>query len=251
MLDRVAALSTVQHSVAAEDIRVLNDVLRLVAKHRAHLLQNTILKELGPTVYAGPFRGMQFVSEVTEGCYVPKLLGCYEAELHEHWESLIRRGYGHVVNVGCAEGYYAVGLAHRLPLARVHAFDIDPRGQQTCRSLADQNGVGERVSVGAEFRLKDFRDYPPGDTLVLCDIEGAELELLDPVAEPSLKQLDLVVELHPHRSASLPEEVLARFADSHEITRVSHQQQTVELPDLFDRLGLGHLDRLLSLWSGA
>jgi 16S rRNA G1207 methylase RsmC len=30
------------------------------------------------------------------------------------------------INVGCAEGYFAVGLAMLLPQARVTLFDIDP-----------------------------------------------------------------------------------------------------------------------------
>jgi hypothetical protein len=230
------------------EIRVLEEVLRLAAKHRAHLLQNTLLERMGPMVWGGPFQGMAFVESVTEGCYVPKLLGCYEWELHEYVERAINRGYRHVVNIGCAEGYYAVGFARRMPAARVYAFDTDARGQATCRTLSERNGVGERVEVGGELFVHDFTRFPAGETLVFCDIEGAELDLLDPAEAPALAGFDLIVELHTHVRRDTPEVVLSRFAATHEITRVEHQLGAIQLPPLFDELNLGHLDRLLSVW---
>jgi hypothetical protein len=83
----------------------LNIALRLLAKYRATLIQNTVVQQCGPTVQAGPFHGMQFVAQSAEGCHVPKLLGCYEAELHEHILAAARRDYASVINIGAAEGY--------------------------------------------------------------------------------------------------------------------------------------------------
>ena len=95
----------------------LDNALRLIAKWRSVLIQNTIIQKCGTVVQSGPFKGMQFVSHSSEGCHVPKLLGSYEQELHVHIEAAIARGYGHVVNIGVAERYYAVGLAIRMPTA--------------------------------------------------------------------------------------------------------------------------------------
>ena len=108
----------------APKVALLN-ALRWAAKHRALLLQNTLLKAYGPTILGGPFAGMSFVRQVAEGCCVPKLLGCYEEELHPYVEQAILRDYPQVLNIGVAEGYYAVGFARRMPNAKVFAFDID------------------------------------------------------------------------------------------------------------------------------
>src|SRR2546423_12652663 len=91
-----------------------------------------------PVVRAGPFAGLRYPDNLIQ---IPKLLGTYELELHPAVERLIASRPTTVVNVGAAEGYYAVGLARRLPDARILAFDIDERSQEHCRRLAALNGV--------------------------------------------------------------------------------------------------------------
>jgi hypothetical protein len=39
-----------------------------------------------------------------------------------------------IINVGCAEGYCAVGMARLLPPGRIYAFDINPQAQDICAS---------------------------------------------------------------------------------------------------------------------
>src|SRR5215472_7140657 len=152
----------------------LNLALRLLAKYRATLLQNTVVQQCGTTVQGGPFAGMRFVAQSTEGCHVPKLLGCYEAELHPHILAAARRGYDAVINIGSAEGYYAVGLALLMPDARVYAYDTNAASHAVCRSVAEANGVAERVVVGSTFHGEDFATFASQRMLVMCDIEGAE-----------------------------------------------------------------------------
>jgi len=52
-----------------------------------------------------------------------------------------------VITVGCAEGYYAVGLARLFPQAAIFAFDTDPKAQLICRQTASLNQVDDRVTV--------------------------------------------------------------------------------------------------------
>jgi hypothetical protein len=52
---------------------------------------------------------MHFADHSTEGCY--------EHELHGEIEQLVTRGFDAVLNIGCGEGYYAIGLARRMPTA--------------------------------------------------------------------------------------------------------------------------------------
>ena len=71
-------------------------------------------------------------------------------------------------------------MAKRMPNTRVLAYDLNPKAQQICRELATKNGVSDRVQVGGLFQPSDFASYASQHVLVLCDIEGAEKDLLDP-----------------------------------------------------------------------
>ena len=140
--------------------------------------------------------------------------------------------------------YVREQLGRLLPEARVLAFDIDPKARAACARLAEKNGV--EVEIGGEFAPGDFARYP-GSLLIWCDIEGAELALLDPVAAPALSGADLVVELqHPtpagHTLALLP----PRFAATHEIRILEAGGHHPELPPFLRQLG--HLDQLLAQW---
>jgi hypothetical protein len=112
---------------------------------------DAILQRHGPIVQAGPFAGLIYpTTEAAGSALAPKLFGTYERELHDMVERVVARGAEHVGNVGCGEGYYAVGLALRLPNARVSAFDTSERAQRLCQCMAEANGVASRVVVAGE-----------------------------------------------------------------------------------------------------
>src|SRR5438477_7503575 len=98
----------------------------------------------------GPFQGMQYTAtQWVGGAVFPKLLGCYERELHEVIEACCKTPYTEIVDIGCAEGYYAVGLARRIPTAKVYAYDIQESAQRRCQEMARANGVDQRVITGS------------------------------------------------------------------------------------------------------
>src|SRR5512140_2013789 len=63
-------------------------------------------------VLSGPFKGMRYGDFSYNSALIPKLLGTYEADLHNWVGEALATGYDAVINVGCAEGYYAVGFAY-------------------------------------------------------------------------------------------------------------------------------------------
>lgn len=207
----------------ASDEEKLAEIFGVVAAYRAARLKQPIATRTGATVQAGPFRGMTFLDRVAEGAYIPKLLGSYEAELHPLIERLASAGYDAVINVGCAEGYYAIGFALRCPAAIVHAYDIDERAQALCRELARLNGVADRVAVAGECTPATVEAFGRGKILVLCDIEGAETALLDPDAAPALRRADVLAELHKVSGQWTSEVLYPRFAASHSLTEVDPQ----------------------------
>jgi hypothetical protein len=222
----------------------LSEALRLLCKHRSEALAARLLEQGGSAVRCGPFAGMALTGRVSEGAFVPKLLGCYEQELHPVLETLPTIGYEQVINVGCAEGFYAVGLARLLEGAEVHAFDIDPTARELCAEAARANDVTERVEVNAELKAEAFDRYEGRRTFVLCDIEGAEFDLLDPATTPALAQMDLLVEVHDELRGDRPP-LRPRFEPTHEVTDYLPGGQRDAPAEL---CSWDSLDRLLAFW---
>ncbi len=232
-------------SEATEDR--LYQALRLLCKYRAELVAEHLAQgPRGNTVRSGPFAGMLLGAQSSEGCWVPKLLGTYEAELHPVLQAVSGRDYEVILNIGCAEGYYAVGLARAFPSATIHAHDTDEEGQRRCVALAQANGVASRMTVGGTFSPEDFARFQGRRALVFCDIEGAEVDLLDPSLAPALRGMDLIVETHDVFREGASDALRARFAPSHHITTMRIGARD---PSAFEELaGLEHLDQLLAVW---
>lgn len=152
----------------------------------------------GLTVLSGPFQGMRYSQGRSTGsALVPKILGCYERELHQVFEEVFHDDYSVIVDIGCAEGYYAVGLALRIPSAQVYAFDIDHNAQKLCREMSLINGVSDRISVNALCDFEALGKIPFGKkAFIISDCEGYERQLFTAELLPQLMHHDLLIEVH-------------------------------------------------------
>ncbi len=92
-----------------------------------------------------------------------------------------------VIDIGAAEGYYAVGFACRRPDTSIIAFEMEPDGQKACAEMARRNGLGHRVTVLGECNPPALaRTIAEGISLIVCDCEGAEDAILVPAKVPAL-----------------------------------------------------------------
>lgn len=205
---------------------------------------------LGCRVLAGPFAGLEYPAFTSAGSALfPKILGSYEQELHTLVESLVLRGYETVVDIGAAEGYYAVGMARRLPHATVYAFEADARGAVQLSQLAITNGVADRVVVRGRCTVEDLAALDlSGRPLIISDCEGAEFTLLDPRAVPALSHCDILLEFHLLRGADPEALFRARFGGTHDIQILDLQPRN---PGAYPALGfLSRVDREHVLFEG-
>jgi hypothetical protein len=63
--------------------------------------------------------------------------------------------------------------------------------------------------------LNHKSDY---NTLIFCDFEGFEKELLDPIRVPNLKFVDIIVDAHDCYVPNVTEELIKRFYLTHTAT---------------------------------
>lgn len=189
------------------------------------------------TVLHGPFTGLKYpenaiqrgtigrtaYAEVNPLCgnLFPKLIGSYERELHPILNQLSGNRYTEIINVGCAEGYYVVGLALRFPDANVYAYDLVAEKRDYCVQLAKLNQCQARIQLHESCDPATLKLIPIRSRgLIVCDCEGYERELFSDEVIPHLTQSDLLIEVHDFVDLNLTEKLKQQFAETHEITTV-------------------------------
>jgi SAM-dependent methyltransferase len=179
------------------------------------------LRSISPdmTVRHGLFRGMKYpVDKVVGGQLVPKVLGSYERELHPLFERLRGRDYSEIVDIGCAEGYYAVGLARMFPRARIFAYDTNAEGIRLCRLVALENGVDNRIVTGLFCDAVALQALPlTRRALVFSDCEGYEKHLFTPDTVRKLAAHDVLIEVHDMADINISARLREVFKGTHDL----------------------------------
>jgi hypothetical protein len=196
-------------------------------------------------VQSGPFRGMKFIPISAGSMLAPKLLGTYELEIQHLVEDAIAREPDLIIDVGTAEGYYAVGLALRLPETRVVGFDTDRRAQHLLARMAKLNRIGDRLDIRGECTPAALNTLlgTCRNPLIVCDCEGYEDMLLDPAAASNLSRASILAELHDCYHPTVSERIARRFAPTHDVQTIKSRPRTMgDYP-----LGVGTTDRAIDL----
>jgi hypothetical protein len=170
-------------------------------------------------VQAGPFAGLRYPAERLDEVDAPaaKLLGSYERELSPVFAAAVNAGVRTFVDIGCADGYYAVGMARATPGLTTHAFDLSGSARRLCRAVAELNAVSDRVRVRGRFEPRVLDDITVAGGLLLCDIEGAEHRLFDRPLVQRLRDVTVVIEVHVHENPAHTDDLGARLARTHAV----------------------------------
>lgn len=174
------------------------------------------------TVKGGPFQGLIFPTNTMWSGLESKLLGVYEAELYPIFDAWRLITFTHIIDIGSADGYYALGCAMIWPCVHVIAYEADMSGRKTLKEFAARNGFEERIECRAYCDTIELRNALQGVGLglVVMDVEGYEDILLDATNANLLKNFFLIVELHDLRVESLGEKLTARFHTTHTISEI-------------------------------
>ncbi|WP_111612947.1 class I SAM-dependent methyltransferase [Algoriphagus yeomjeoni] len=169
----------------------------------------------------GPFQGLKypFFSSL-HSTLLPKLLGCYEFELNESLKKVFQKTYSSILDIGCAEGYYAVGLARKFPDSIIYAADINPEAREKTKVMANANGIADtdKFRVIAEVTPDFLLGLDPSQRhLIFSDCEGYESVLFSDAVINHLSKSDFIVELHDFTSPGVSDLLRSRFQNTHSI----------------------------------
>lgn len=197
-------------------------------------------------VQTGPWQGLILSREATWGMdYSARLLGTYEKELHETFETILASAVPHIVDVGCADGYYVAGLALRAPGAEVIAYDSDPAAAHVTARLAALNSVDNRVTTKGLCKPADLTHLPSG-SLVLMDCEGAEAELVSEAVVATNPRARFVIECHDSIVPGISAQLRGLFEQLGRHVQLVHPTRRVatDAPTIEPELAVEVLDEL-------
>lgn len=221
----------------------------MLAGCQGAVISQLLKSRIGNKVFAGPFRGLELTEEMMKWHFSPTLLGTYEWELHHMIEKIIATSPRKILNVGCAHGYYSVGFAMRLPQATIYAYDTDPEMRKHCQELAELNNVAERIVIDEQMTQEEFAKFSPDETFLLVDIEGAEVQLLDPIAAPALQKMNMIVELHDAIIEGESAIMTERFQNTHDVQIIPNAPFNFPLDKILGSDYVqDHFDNLIATW---
>jgi hypothetical protein len=238
---RHATWNAIQRNAAAMRLyrtyRQLPDPMRAPARWVVtpfwQIASTVVRRQSGNEVLAGPFRGMKLhLSPVSSRQLLGYLLGTQELELRPSIETIIERRYPTLINIGVADGYYAIGLARRMQDTQVIGFEGLPEHHEPFWHTARINGVADRITMHGFCDIPDLQNalaQAGSNALILCDIEGGEKYLLDNERIPELNEADILVETHDALVAGCSKALLQRFNETHDIISIYARPRA--LPD--------------------
>ncbi len=149
----------------------------------------------------GPFTGMAISSAPWWGKLDlgSQCLGLYEKEILDYLDGVTEHAYSIFIDIGAADGYYAVGMLLSKKVDHAVCFEMSAAGQSAIRENWSQNQQPGLLEVFGEATPDSLCELLPGpleNGLVLVDIEGAEFELLTDAVLFLLSKSTVIVEIH-------------------------------------------------------
>ena len=216
--------------------RRLAKIYGLLETHRRAELGRDLATKANFTVLHGFFKGLKVPPRTSWGDdLMPKILGTYEEELFPVFESLKETPFRSLINIGCADGFFAVGLANSLKFKKVIAVDINSEALEVCKENRGANGIlipfEYLPAIDGASLSKLLRENPA--SLVLCDCEGYERELFDSVRTETIGQAYFIIECHDFFDPSITEQIEKVLSPTHTLTKIFEGARN---PNAFEEL---------------
>lgn len=178
--------------------------------------------QFGLITHGGPFEGLVYPSMKSVGSsFYPKIIGSYEKELWPILNEMKANDYSDIIDIGCAEGYYAVGFARMFENAIIHAYDTNFEARKLCREMSVINNVEERIKIHTNCSseiLEDFNFSRKG--LIICDCEGCEKNIFTHKNLENMKNCDLIIETHDFLDINISVKIKELFKNTHDLISI-------------------------------
>tara|TARA_B100000768_G_scaffold162457_1_gene163073 strand:- start:303 stop:1139 length:837 start_codon:yes stop_codon:yes gene_type:complete len=167
---------------------------------------NKIILEHGHQVAYGTFKGMKLSKNTywSKNDIITHILGVYEKHVLKKIIEFSKKGNYPFIDIGAADGYFAIGMAFSETFKKIYAFEIDEEGRRSLNRNIENNFCKDKVVVDIEANFETLKEIVDKNksAVILIDIEGSEFDLLDDNLLQLLSNCYIVCELHPTLSAN-------------------------------------------------
>lgn len=215
---------------------------------RRKALLDYVYQRCQGTVQHGIFKGMKLLkkSKWGDGDLGGKLLGIYEDELFPVIQQAIYNEPDLIINYGCAEGFYGIGLAMKLPNSKVIMFDIDQDLLDIAKENAKLNNV-DNVEFSSNCNNTDYLESLLSEAknpFIMMDCEGYEDLMLNLETVPTLARTSVLVEMHDFMHQGLTDNLVYKFNDSHDLEGFTQGTKNYHIEPILE---LGDTDKMILL----
>ena len=211
-------------------------------RERQERISLEVFDLLGGTVKYGPFTGLKLDKNTWWGKLDlgSQCLGLYEKEILDQIDLIDPNKYKTFIDIGAADGYYAVGMLTSKRAKKTICFEQEKKGRETILSKWENNGSTGELIIFGEANTKSLSDINPNDlknSIALIDIEGGEFDFLNFDTLKVLSSCLIFIEIHnwvdnfPKKYASFLKDASKFF----NIEIINHtDRRTIHLQELRD-----------------
>ena len=201
---------------------------RYICNLMLQLANANIYRKNEGTVLSGVFKGIYPKNQEVFGSITAKLLGTYEMELAPVLKILQLRNPRLIVNIGGAEGYYAIGIVCLWKANRAIVYEASQKGRELIAANARLNEIDHKIGIKGictEQELFELVTLESVDLLVM-DVEGEELELLSKRVIEKLKYSAVLIESHDFCIPGCIDKLKEKFSATHKLTLAHSRMRT-------------------------
>ncbi|MDA8733187.1 hypothetical protein N9M76_01020 [Gammaproteobacteria bacterium] len=164
------------------------------------------------------------------------ILGFYEQEVLEELV-MISNTRKVFIDVGAADGIFAVGLLGANIFDQSICFEIDDQAKRNILNLAKKNNLENKITIYDEAsvsKMQSMNLISWDDVCLLVDIEGDEFDFITSEMIETIKGSSLIIEIHdqytknPNKSKSDLKQILIKEYDIKIITTSSRDLSQID-----------------------
>jgi hypothetical protein len=174
----------------------------------------------------GAFRGLRLPKKLiwAKNDMSSILIGFYEKQVID-WITSRQLHFLYVVDIGSADGLYLAGILKAGLADSAVGFESSRKGRESSNEILRINNVQDRAVVMGTANSESLNSVldlhmsrNQGHSLLLCDIEGGEVDLFDSQTTVRLYNFFIVIELHEWSySINQLEELINLFKSTHDV----------------------------------
>ena len=231
---------------------ILKKILYKMTKKYWNLISLDHAKKNDFIVQNGVFKGLKINKDISwgKGDIASKIYGLYENNVQDILKKINKPI---LIDIGSADGFFAVGCLHSGLSKFCYAFDQSLISQKALLKTAQINNVSKRLSIHGKVTSKNFISSLPTEldfsrSVIICDIEGEEYNFLNNNILSLCQKANFIIEIHKTNNVIDKTKFLKKLSKFFDVKIIIDGNKNYD--EIFQLHDLKDIDRLLITCEG-